>query len=195
MQTLQFEGTKHTYKQNRGGHVLELSIHPDNVPEPLLRDFTGARYQTVLVKTNSADMLPLNFECMKVGLKQDKNGYVIAFSLHPDDAPSIMLQDAVGTEYQVVMVRLDSHDAPIDRQDEFSADRAIRISGMLCRDPKFWDYLYAKSDIATKDYETVTQWLRFYLDLESRSQLKTNIEAQNKLDALYREYTAWKPTS
>ena len=71
-------------------------------------------------------------------------------------------------------------------------------------DTEFWEMVFfrhfakayiSKSDISTKDYESSTQWLRFYLDLESRSQLKTNIEAQNKLDALYREYTAWKPIS
>jgi len=140
-------------------------------------------------------METIQFEGVKVALKQDKTGYVLTLSMHPDDIPESLLRDFVGARYQVVMVRLDNHEAPIDRQDEFSSDRAVRISGMLCRDPKFWEYLYAKSDIATKDYETVTQWLRFYLELESRSQLKTNLMAQSKLDALYRDYTAWKPTS
>ena len=140
-------------------------------------------------------MQTMQFEGIKVALKQDKTGYVLTLSMHPDDVPVDLLRDFVGARYQVVMVRLDTNEAPIDRQEEFASDRAIRISGMLCRDPKFWEYLFSKSEISTKDYENATQWLRFYLDLESRSQLKTNIQAQAKLDILYKDYTLWKQTN
>jgi hypothetical protein len=112
--------------------------------------------------------------------------------MHPDDIPEDLLRDFVGARYQVVMVRLDTNEAPIDRQEEFAGDRALRIAGMLCRDPKFWEFLYSRSDISTKDYESATHWLRFYLELESRSQIKTNAVAQAQLDKLYREYTLWQ---
>lgn len=140
-------------------------------------------------------METIQFEGVKVALKQDKTGYVLTLSMHPDDIPETLLRDFVGARYQVVMVRLDTNEAPIDRQEEFASDRAIRISGMLCRDPKFWEYLFSKREISTKDYESATQWLRFFLELESRSQLKTNVEAQNRLDILYRDYTVWKQTN
>ena len=140
-------------------------------------------------------MKTIQFEGVKVALKQDKTGYVLTLSMHPDDIPEELLRDFVGARYQVVMVRLDSNEKPMDPQEEFAGDRAIRIAGMLCRDPKFWEFLYARSDISTKDYESATQWLRFYLDLESRSQLKTNVEAQSQLDKLYREYSSWTPTN
>jgi hypothetical protein len=140
-------------------------------------------------------MKTIQFEGVKVALKQDKTGYVLTLSMHPDDIPEDLLRDFVGARYQVVMVRLDSNEKPMDPQEEFAGDRAIRIAGMLCRDPKFWEFLYARSDISTKDYESATQWLRFYLDLESRSQLKTNVEAQSQLDKLYREYSSWTPTN
>jgi hypothetical protein len=135
----------------------------------------------------------IQFEGVKVALKQDKTGYVLTLSMHPDDIPEDLLRDFVGARYQVVMVRLDSNESAIDRQEEFAGDRALRIAGVLCRDPKFWEYLYSDSEISTKDYESATQWLRFYLNLESRSQLKTNVEAQNLLDQLYRKYKAWTP--
>ena len=98
-------------------------------------------------------MKTIQFEGVKVALKQDKTGYVLTLSMHPDDIPEDLLRDFVGARYQVVMVRLDTHETPIDRQEEFASDRAIRISGMLCRDPKFWEYLFSKSEISTKDYE------------------------------------------
>ena len=137
-------------------------------------------------------MKTIQFEGVKVALKQDKTGYVLTLSMHPDDIPNDLLRDFVGARYQVVMVRLDSNEKPMNSQEEFAGDRALRIAGMLCRDPKFWEFLYSRSDIPTKDYESATQWLRFYLDLESRAQLKTNAVAQTQLDKLYREYTLWQ---
>lgn len=37
-------------KQDATGYVLTLRIHPDEVPEEILRDFVGARYQVVMVR-------------------------------------------------------------------------------------------------------------------------------------------------
>ena len=135
------------------------------------------------------------FECVMQAFKKDKNGCVVTMVIHPDEVPEVIFRDFIGSRYNMKGNRLDANDKPMDRQEEFAGDRAVRIAGMLCREPKFWEFLYARSDIPTKDYESATQWLRFYLELESRSQLKTNIAAQEKLVNLYREYSSWKPTS
>jgi len=50
MDTLQFEAVKVALKQNKDGYVLTLNVHPDEVPDSLLRDFVGARYQVVMVR-------------------------------------------------------------------------------------------------------------------------------------------------
>lgn len=47
---LQFEARKVALKQDRTGFVLTLCIHPDEIPEELLRDFVGARYGCALVR-------------------------------------------------------------------------------------------------------------------------------------------------
>lgn len=46
----QFEAIKVAIKQDKTGYVLTLAIHPDEVPEEILRDFVGARYQVVMVR-------------------------------------------------------------------------------------------------------------------------------------------------
>jgi len=135
------------------------------------------------------------FEAVKYAFKQDKNGCVLTLVIHPDDLPESVFRDFIGARYKIEGIRLNGRDEAIDRQEEFAGDRAVKIAGMLCRETKFWDFLYSKSEIPTKDYESATQWLRFYLDLESRAQLKTNVAAQEKLVNLYREYSSWKPTS
>lgn len=47
---LQFEARKVAMKQDRTGFVLTLCIHPDDLPEELMRDFVGARYACALVR-------------------------------------------------------------------------------------------------------------------------------------------------
>jgi len=50
METSQFEAKKIALKQTKDGHVLNLAIHPDEIPEEILRDFVGARYMVVMVR-------------------------------------------------------------------------------------------------------------------------------------------------
>lgn len=137
-------------------------------------------------------MKTLQFEATKVALKQDKTGYVLTLSMHPDDIPEDLLRDFVGARYQVVMVRLDGNEQPMDRQEEFQGERSIRIAGLLCRDKDFWQYLYEDNQIIEANEKEATDWLRDYLNIPSRSELKTNHNARLMLDSLYREYTKWK---
>ena len=137
-------------------------------------------------------MKTLQFEGVKVALKQDKSGYVLTLSLHPDDIPEELLRDFVGSRYQVVMVRIGGDEQPIDRQDEFEGNKAIRTAGMLCKDPKFWKYLYSQEQIFDEDMEDATEWVRSYLGVESRADLKTNREGQILLSKLQTEYQKWQ---
>lgn len=47
---LQFEARKVALKQDRSGFILTLCLHPDEIPEELLRDFVGARYACAMVR-------------------------------------------------------------------------------------------------------------------------------------------------
>jgi hypothetical protein len=89
------------------------------------------------------------------------------------------------------MVRIGGDESPMDRQAEFEGDKSIRMAGLLCRDPKFWKFLFDDSQIFEEDEESCTEWLRDYLAVQSRSELKTNEEARKRLDKIYREYKEW----
>jgi len=69
-------------------------------------------------------MKTLQFEGVKVALKQDKTGYVLTLCMHPDEIPEELLRDFVGARYQVVMVRLSGDETPMDRK-EFDGTKAI----------------------------------------------------------------------
>jgi hypothetical protein len=90
------------------------------------------------------------------------------------------------------MVRLNGDERPMDRQDEFSAERSMKIAGLLCRDPMFWEYLHEDNQILNPTEDDATDWLREYLGLKSRAELKTNREARMRLDSLNVEFVAWK---
>jgi hypothetical protein len=115
--------------------------------------------------------------------------------MHPDDIPEDLLRDFVGARYQVVMVRLNGNEDPMDRQAEFDGDNAVRAAGLLCRDPKFWKFLFEDSQIWEEDEESCTGWLREYLVVQSRAELKINVEARNRLKKILREFHAWTQKS
>ena len=57
---LQFEARKVALKQDRTGFILTLAMHPDEVPEEILRDFVGARYACAVVRIND-DESPMQY--------------------------------------------------------------------------------------------------------------------------------------
>jgi len=136
-------------------------------------------------------MTAIQFEGVKVALKQDKTGYVLALSIHPDDVPMDLLRDFVGARYGVAMVRIDGNEQPMNRE-EHDGDKSIRIAGLLCRDPDFWRYLYSDTQIMQETEKEATQWLRDYLNVQSRSELKTNLAARELLEKLHKDLGIWK---
>ena len=45
---LTFEAVKASIRQDRNGYSLVLAIHPDDVPEELMRAWVGSRYQVAM---------------------------------------------------------------------------------------------------------------------------------------------------
>jgi hypothetical protein len=132
----------------------------------------------------------IQFEGCKVALKQDKTGYVLTLSMHPDDIPEDLLRDFVGSRYMVVMVRIGENEQPLERK-EHEWDKYVRIAGMLCKNPRFWKFLYDESHIMEESEKESTAWLRDYLNIPSRSDLKTNVQARDLLDQIQQEFNQW----
>jgi hypothetical protein len=139
-------------------------------------------------------METLNFEGIKLGLKQSKDGFVLTLAVHPDDIPDELMRDFVGSRYQVVMVRLGDDDQPLSREGEFPGDHAVKMAGILCRDPEFWRWLNDREMLMEKNEKACTEWLVSYLGIESRKELKTDMEARNLFNQLKRSFDAWRKT-
>ena len=48
--SIQFEAVKSALRQSKDGYSLSLVIHPDDIPDDLVKDFVGARYMVVMVR-------------------------------------------------------------------------------------------------------------------------------------------------
>jgi hypothetical protein len=55
VETSQFEAKKISLRQTKDGHVLSLAIHPDEIPDEIVRDFIGSRYMVVMVRLADDD--------------------------------------------------------------------------------------------------------------------------------------------
>ena len=129
------------------------------------------------------------FEGKKVALKQTKDGHVLTLAIHPDEIPEEILRDFVGARYMVVMVRIGENEEPMERQP---VNKHISIAGMLCRDPEFWEFLFEQGLLLETSEKEATEWLKSYLNIESRSELKDNEDAQIALNKILREFKEWK---
>ena len=139
-------------------------------------------------------MKTLQFEAVKIAMKQDRSGIILTLNIHPDELPTDLMRDFVGARYQVVMVRLNDENRPMSRDQEYSRD-PVRTAGILCRDKQFAQYLFEKDQIFEKNEADVVTWLKMELDIESRSELKEELQKAKKFWAIYEEYQQWNPNA
>jgi hypothetical protein len=124
-------------------------------------------------------------------MKQDNSGYVLTLRIHPDEVPEEILRDFVGARYMTVLVRLTEEERPMNREAELGRDM-VRVAGMLCRDPMFWEFLDESSAIFDKSEAEATDWMQTYLRVDSRSDIAKNKQAIDKLIGMKTEFNTWK---
>ena len=130
------------------------------------------------------------FEGCKVALKQDKTGYILTLSIHPNDVPEEILRDFVGARYQVVMVRLNGDERPMHRESEFPDP--VKIAGILCRDKDFQNFLVETGNTLEASEKETIEWMKSEFGIASRTELRTNELARQKLFKYREEFNQWK---
>jgi hypothetical protein len=135
-------------------------------------------------------MNTLQFEAVKVAMKQDKTGFILTLNVHPDDVPMELVRDFVGAHYQVVMVRLNGENKPMNRDVEYQRD-PVRAAGILCKHKGFAKFLIEAGQIFDDDERAVAQWLKEKLGVNSRSELKDNQAAAKRFWQIKEEFELW----
>jgi len=120
--------------------------------------------------------MALQFEARKVSLKQDRTGYVLTLSLHPDEIPVELLRDFVGARYGCALVRIQDDESPTQYSNR------VQQAGMLCKREDFQDFLgvVGEDDAAAELCERC--------GISSRSELNGNEDAQMAFDSLVLEF-------
>jgi hypothetical protein len=125
--------------------------------------------------------MALQFEARKVALKQDRTGYVLTLSLHPDEIPEELLRDFVGARYACALVRIQDEESPTPYENR------VQKAAILCKTVEFMDFIGALSE------DMAARKLCQACGITSRSELNGNVEAQKKFDDLVKDYENANP--
>ena len=120
--------------------------------------------------------MPMQFEARKVALKQDRTGFLLTLSIHPDEFPEELLRDFVGARYACAVVRINEDETPVNYKNR------VKQAAMLCKNPKFQQFIGADGEDATAED------LCNRLGIFSRTELNGNSLAQSLFDDLVEEF-------
>jgi hypothetical protein len=127
-------------------------------------------------------MSALQFEAIKVALKQDASGFVLTLKIHPDELPEEVLRDFVGARYALAMVRINEDETP--RQYE----NRVKKAGILCRDVRFRKWIESVEGQSCEDEGRAVAWLHYACLIKSRTELNGNKMAQKAFDQIVEKY-------
>jgi hypothetical protein len=132
--------------------------------------------------------MALQFEARKVALKQDRTGYVLTLSLHPDEIPEELLRDFVGARYACALVRIQDDESPT------MYNNRVQKAGMLCREENFQEFIAQRLVGHSVDEHQAADALCKQCGIASRSELNGNTRAQEVFDAIVIDYENWSRT-
>jgi hypothetical protein len=130
-------------------------------------------------------MNALQFEAVKIALKQDKTGFVLTLNIHPDEIPNELMRDFVGARYGVAMVRIQ------DNESATQYDNRVKRSGILGRSKRFHLWLRKENGLTIDGEDDAVEAIHRICGIQSRTELNGNKQAQDKFDELVNDYEQW----
>lgn len=131
-------------------------------------------------------MNALQFEALKVALKQDATGYVLTVKIHPDEIPEELLRDFVGARYMVAMVRVNDDETATPYKNR------VKQAGIICRNDEFFSWLSEIHGIENPKESDATKFIYETCDISSRTELNGNSKAQIIFDDMVKEFNQWR---
>jgi len=127
----------------------------------------------------------LQFEAVKIALKQDKTGFVLTLNIHPDEIPTELMRDFVGARYGIAMVRIQDNESPTHY------DNRVKKSGILGRSTRFQLWLRKECGLTIDGEDDAVEAIHRICGISSRTELNGNKQAQDKFDELVSDYEEW----
>ena len=130
-------------------------------------------------------MNALQFEAVKIALKQDRTGFVLTLNIHPDEIPTELMRDFVGARYGVAMVRIQ------DNESATQYDNRVKKAGILGRSKRFHLWLRKENGLTIDGEDDAVEAIHRICCIQSRTELNGNKQAQDKFDELVNDYEQW----
>ena len=135
-----------------------------------------------------AEKNTLQCEVIKIAMAQDKNGHILKLAIHPNDLPKDLVLDPLGSRYVMVLARLNDQDEVVKPKENSEGDKAVDIAGLLCRNPRFIAWLFARGYSGGDTQADAVEGIRDHCSIQSRSELATNEAARKKFNGLKDEF-------
>ncbi len=150
--------------------------------------------------------MTIQFDAIKIAYKQDKEGFVVTFRIHPSDDHQAIGNAELGSQWQLTCVELNEDgnatpasstpERPGRGEGEASRDaspkRLVQQAAIACRQPKFQTWVKQCLDPNHEGGLERTQALvREYCGVKSRSEILPGTEAAQRWDRLYSRFVAW----
>jgi hypothetical protein len=129
--------------------------------------------------------MALQFEARKVAMKQDRTGFVLTLSIHPDELPEELIRDFVGARYGCALVRIQDDESPTPYVNR------VQKAGMLCRNPSFQEFIAERLVGHSVNEDQAAAALCKQCGITSRSELNGNAKAQEMFDAIALDFEHW----
>jgi hypothetical protein len=133
--------------------------------------------------------MALQFEARKVAMKQDRTGFVLTLSIHPDELPEELMRDFVGARYGCALVRIQDDESPTPYVNR------VQKAGMLCRTPAFQEFVAERLTGHSVNEDKAAAVLCKQCGITSRSELNGNTKAQEMFDAIVLDFENWSPNA
>ena len=143
-------------------------------------------------------------EAMKISLRQEADGIIVAFRIHPDDLPTDLLRARINSRFTLNFEQIGDDELPVRTHPVMKAveskkkqDANVMRAGIACGERKFQHFLkqaYPEQwkDQTGKNADKAAAVLRYVTDVDSRADLASNPEALAQFDRLLGRYEMWK---
>lgn len=135
--------------------------------------------------------ISISFEAVKTSLNQNKDGIILRLAIHPNDVPTALIQDWVGSRYMVAMTRLGEDDTPEGSEYLVRANKAIQSAGMLCNNEKFQRFLVELGSAEEVSSDAAQKAVRELTKVVSRAEFRTDKAALERFEELRTAFENW----
>ena len=181
--------SKHRLVQTVDG-FWQTTLASKDKPDAVFMDSPVGAPFAVGMKAEESENI-FTFEGKKHRINQSISGEW-QFTLTSLDIPDWIIHTPPGVEVDLRMVPIDYDNPEIDPNEE--GKRAVTRAVMLCKDDKFWQFLVEIGERGTdkSPEEAARAYLCERLGISSRSEIKDNLDAQERLEGLMQQYRKWR---